>query len=83
LVLHGLHVFPDYSPEDLMHEDTRGCLFDFCRDKTAVSVKLETGGLRDDCRGALARQPGLLDTVMRLTTAIRALATQRAAPFRT
>jgi Ca-activated chloride channel homolog len=75
LVLHGLRVFPDYSPEDLMHEDTRACLFDFCADKTAIAIKLETGGLCDACRAHLAHNPALLESVLSLTGAVRALAT--------
>jgi hypothetical protein len=57
-----------------MHDDTRGCLFDFCESRTDIKAKLSTGRLCDPCRQALtaAGIPG--DRVLNLINAVRLLA---------
>ena len=65
---------PSFAPEKLMHEDTRGCLFDFCESRGDVKAKLSAGRLCNPCRKALtdAGIPG--DLVLNLLNAIRLLA---------
>ena len=53
IVLHALRLLaPSYAPEKLMHDDTRGCLFDFCESRADVKAKLSAGCL---CRPVPAR----------------------------
>ncbi len=50
LLHHGLRrLGPSYQPEDWAHLETRGCLFDFCRLKPEIEIKLQTAALCDDC----------------------------------
>ncbi len=75
IVLHALRLLgPSFAPEKLMHEETRGCLFDFCESRGDVKAKLSAGRLCDPCRKALtdAGIPG--DVVLNLINAIRLLA---------
>jgi Ca-activated chloride channel family protein len=75
LVLHALRLLsPSYSPDKLMHDDTRGCLFDFCESRTDIKAKLSAGRLCVPCRQALtaAGIPG--DRVLNLINAVRLLA---------
>lgn len=53
MLLHGLRVYPGFDPDQLMHEEARGCLLDLCRDKQEIRRKLLGGTLCDDCRGRL------------------------------
>lgn len=44
-----------YDPHALVHDEHRGCLFDFCRDKAEIAVKLQVGHICDHCvRGLTA-----------------------------
>ena len=75
IVLHALRLLgPSYAPEKLMHDDTRGCLFDFCENRAEVKAKLSAGRLCDPCGQALtaAGIPG--DRVLNLINAVRLLA---------
>jgi Ca-activated chloride channel family protein len=75
LVLHALRLLsPSYAPDKLMHDDTRGCLFDFCEARAEVKAKLSAGRLCNPCRQALgaAGIPG--DRVLNLINAVRLLA---------
>ena len=75
IVLHALRLLgPSYAPETLMHDETRGCLFDFCESRTDVEAKLSAGRLCVPCRQALADAgiPG--DRVLNLVNAVRLLA---------
>ena len=55
LLLHGLRArSARYDPHALFHETSRGCLFDFCRDKPEIAVKLQLGHICDECVRALA-----------------------------
>lgn len=58
----------------MAHEDTRGCLFDFCRDKGDMEIKLQTMHLCPDCESQL-RGIGIdLEPVRAATDVIRDLA---------
>jgi len=63
------------APELLMHEDARGCLFDFCADPSHLARLLSAARVCPPCRSALeaAGLPG--STLDRLVEAIRGLAT--------
>ena len=65
---------PSYAPEKLMHDETRGCFFDFCESRTDVRAKLSAGRLCVPCRQALTNAgiPG--DRVLNLVNAVRLLA---------
>ncbi|KJR43055.1 hypothetical protein MCHI_001073 [Candidatus Magnetoovum chiemensis] len=41
------------SKMDIGHNDTRGCLFDFCGNKNDIVVKLHSGSICADCRARL------------------------------
>lgn len=54
ILLHGLRALsPMYAPEQIWHEDVRGCLFDLCRQKVNVTLKLRCGWICPDCSGRL------------------------------
>jgi Mg-chelatase subunit ChlD len=75
LVLHALRLLsPSYAPEKLMHDDTRGCLFDFCEARADVKAKLAAGRLCDPCRHALTDAGIPDDRVLNLIHAVRLLA---------
>jgi len=75
LVRYGLRVFnPAYDPESLAHEETRGCMFDFCGTKHDIDLKLQTGGLCSPCRNALDDAGIDHERVLRLLDLVRELA---------
>ena len=50
LLLHGLRtIYPAYQPELYLHKESKGCLFDYCQDKTQVILKLQSGILCSVC----------------------------------
>ncbi|MEY2699414.1 MAG: Family ership [Pseudomonadota bacterium] len=54
LLLYGLYTQSRYYEQhDLFHEETRGCLFDFCATKTDILVKLENANLCPTCQTGL------------------------------
>jgi Ca-activated chloride channel family protein len=75
IVLHALRLLgPSYAPEKLMHDDTRGCLFDFCESRTDVKPKLLAGQICDPCRQSLAAAGIPADRALNLVNAVRVLA---------
>jgi Ca-activated chloride channel family protein len=75
LVLHGLRALgPAWSPEQLTHADTRGCLFDFCQNREDIEIKLQAADLCPSCRATLERGGVLMDRLQRLLEVIRMLA---------
>jgi Ca-activated chloride channel family protein len=53
-LLHGLRSFGDaWDPDLLMHEETRGCVFDLCRVRSDIDVKLHAASLCGSCRERL------------------------------
>jgi Ca-activated chloride channel homolog len=75
ILLNGLNnASPYYDLLRIAHEDTRGCLFDFCADKHAMAIKLQTMHLCTACAGELERLGLDHDELARATAAIRALA---------
>jgi hypothetical protein len=55
VLLNGLPALSaHYSPLALSHEETRGCLWDFCWDKREIEIKLQTMDLCSECRTRLA-----------------------------
>jgi len=78
-VLHGWRaVCPTYDPYRLLHEQTRGCLFDVCRDKTAVEAKLRAGVLCWRCRWKLRRAGVSTGPLREALAAVRKLAAGQA-----
>jgi len=74
-VLNGLNnASARYDLLALAHEDTRGCLFDFCLDKRAMEIKLQTMDVCEACRDGLAGMAIDVPGVLRLTDAVRGLA---------
>jgi Ca-activated chloride channel family protein len=81
LILQGLAVLaPGYRARDLLHEDTRGCLWDFGRDRTRIGDKLRGAGICEDCRGALHRLGIAEQPVRELIAVMRSLATGAPSP---
>jgi hypothetical protein len=75
LVLHGLRTLGlAWSPEQLTHADTRGCLFDFCRNREDIEIKLQAADLCPSCRDALERGGVLMNRLHGLLEVIRTLA---------
>ncbi len=75
LVLHGLRLLGDaWVPEDLLHEETRGCLFDACFHRADIELKLQAGDLCPSCRQSLEAAGAPLDRVERLARVVRLLA---------
>lgn len=83
VLLHGLRaVSSGYAPELFLHDETRGCLFDFCSRKEEVSFKLRAGSLCEPCRRALP-EIGISPTgVLSVLETVRALALTTKAPAR-
>jgi len=75
LILHGLRGLGScWTPERWMHAETRGCLFDFCRDRRDMEIKLQAADLCPSCRTELERGGVPMDRVGRLLEVIRTLA---------
>ena len=75
IVLHSLRLLaPAYAPEALLHEETRGCLFDFCESRLDVETKLRSGRVCEPCGRALASAGLQRQAVEHLVHAIRLLA---------
>ena len=75
LILHGLRTLGlAWSPEQLTHADTRGCLFDFCRNREDIEIKLQAADLCPSCRATLERGGVPMDRLQRLLEVIRTLA---------
>lgn len=73
---HGLRALaPDFDPVPLAHEDTRGCLFDFCATRADIEVKLQAADLCPSCRSALETAGLPLDRLLHLAETLRSLAT--------
>ena len=79
IALHGLRRHPGYEPEQLLHDETRGCLFDQCRSKGDVDAKLRSGVVCPDCRACLGTDRLLLARVDALGGVVRRLAERGAA----
>ena len=74
-LLFGMNVLcPDENPLDWVHEETRGCLFDLCRHKREIEIKLETMDICPSCEGQLKQRGLLTQPIRALCTAVRALA---------
>jgi hypothetical protein len=67
-------ICPSCPPESLMHEQTRGCPFDFCGRKTDVNRAFETGRLCPACQRQLASAGVDVDLFNRALHATRLLA---------
>lgn len=56
LLLHGLRtVNRVYEPSMLLHQENKGCLFDFCIDKKSILLKLQSGVVCEPCTQGLNR----------------------------
>jgi Ca-activated chloride channel homolog len=75
VVLHGLRALgPRWTPEQWMHGETRGCLFDFCARRQDMEIKLQAADLCPSCRATLERGGVPLDRLQRLLEIVRTLA---------
>jgi hypothetical protein len=75
LVLHGLRTLGRaWSPEQLTHAATRGCLFDFCENREDIEIKLQAADLCPSCLAALERDGVPLDRLRGLLEVVRTLA---------
>jgi Ca-activated chloride channel homolog len=80
VLLNGLHTLS--SRFDLLriaHEETRGCLFDFCRDKHDLEIKLQIMDLCRECRDTLSHMRINYEQVVILCDEIRKLASRQLA----
>jgi hypothetical protein len=72
---HGLHVAsPAYDSAVLLHEETRGCLFDLCRDRRDVEIKLQTADICPACTARLEQMGVDVEAVRRVAEVVRSLA---------
>ncbi len=75
VILHGLRTLGlCWAPEQWMHEDTRGCLFDFCENRQDMEIKLQAADLCPSCRDTLGANGVPLDRLRRLLEVVRTLA---------
>ncbi len=75
ILLHGLRVLGSaWTPETLMHSETRACLFDFCTTRQEVERVLQAADLCQECRSALGRASFPVERVERLAKLVRTLA---------
>jgi Ca-activated chloride channel family protein len=75
VVLHGLRAIgPCWTPDQWMHAETRGCLFDLCGHRGDMEMKLQAADLCPSCRAALGRSGVPLDRLQRLLEVVRTLA---------
>lgn len=75
LLHHGLRrLGPQYQPEEWAHAETRGCMFDFCRLKPEIEIKLQTAALCDECWKRLLAAGAPMDSLERLLDVVRELA---------
>lgn len=74
-LLHGLRAMnPSYDPIYVMHQESRGCMFDFCQEKAEVEIKLQAGHICTECLGHLSRLGFDTDLVTRAWSAVQQLA---------
>ena len=73
VLLHGLRGF-GWQSEQNCHEETRGCLFDFCRTCSDIDMKLHVGEFCRDCKEALMRAGLFPSPAGEIAEAIHALA---------
>ncbi len=78
IVFYGLGTLSStYEPRRLLHEDTRGCMFDFCSEKQDIDMQLRTGAICSECSRALYRSDLPVQRVDNLLDAVRRLALGR------
>lgn len=57
------------------HEPSRGCAFDFCRDKASLDARIRAGSTCRDCHALLRREVDLpeetLDAIAQVLSAAR------------
>ena len=71
-------VVPGQDPLALTHEETRGCMFDLCRSKSDIEIKLQTMDICEDCRSGLAERGVDVRAVSHLCDVVRTLAASKA-----
>jgi hypothetical protein len=75
LILHGLRALGAcWTPDRWMHDETRGCLFDFCAVRQEIERKLQAADLCPSCRATLGRAGVPVDRLQRLLEVVRTLA---------
>ena len=76
IMLHGLRAFGSgWTPERLMHSETRACLFDFCTTRQEMERVLQAADLCQECRATLGSASFPVERVERLAKVVRTLAT--------
>lgn len=67
MILHGMGASgPCWAPEQWMHADTRGRLFDVCENRQDIEIKLQAADLCWSCRDTLGANAAPLDRLRRL-----------------
>ncbi len=75
MILHGLRALgPFWTPDQWMHAETRGCLFDFCARREDMEIKLQAADLCPSCRATLERAGVPLGRLQHLLEVVRTLA---------
>jgi hypothetical protein len=75
VVFHGLYLLnPSCRPDDMGHDEARGCLYDVQRTHATVESALDGDGLCSQCLHALAARGLAPDRLLRLHGAVRQLA---------
>jgi len=57
--------------DDLIHDDCRGCLFDFCPDKESRSLGLSNLKIDDQCRGILLNANVSQENIMAIESVMK------------
>lgn len=65
---------PSFDPYQMLHEETRGCLFDFCGQKSDINCGLRSGTVCRECNGIMESMGLPLERIQRVLDAVRNLA---------
>jgi hypothetical protein len=68
-VFNALLVLGGITLEDMWHKESRGCLFDFCKNKWELNIKLRTADICGDCMEAL-KSIGISDGLLQQAISI-------------
>jgi hypothetical protein len=73
-LLQGMLFKNQAEAKKYLHKDPKGCVNDFCKDKTQITLKLRTADICTDCQRLLYEKkidPRIIDQVLRTLDAIR------------
>jgi|GEM_PF-506578 len=75
IILHSLRALnTDFNLTQLLHQQARGCLFDFCKNKPDIALKLTSGRLCTVCESALRDMGFSIPSIQRMLDVARQFA---------